>query len=212
MKVNIVTPKVLLAGIALVLLASCASVPMASLDADEKAKQFRSSSPKANLYIYRNEFFGHGIPMMVSVNGKVLGQTAANTYFYLQLNPGSYSLQSHTENVSEQKLQIESGRNYFIWQEVKMGMVSARSQLQEVDEKMGRNGVLESKLISQNFNAVEPLGALIDTTIQGTPKAIATKSIGDKLKDLQALLKEGLITQDEFQQVKREILKGNYLQ
>jgi hypothetical protein len=209
MKINIVTPKILLAGMALVFLASCASVPMASLDADEKAKQFRPSSPKANLYVYRNEFFGNGIPMTVSINDKVLGQTAANTYFFLQLNPGPYSLQSHTENVSELKLSIESGRDYFVWQEVKMGVVSARSQLQEVDEKTGRNGVLESKLISQNFNAVEPLGAPIDTTTQGMPKVITAKSIGDKLKDLQALLKEGLITQDEFQQVKREILKGN---
>ncbi|MHB1198622.1 MAG: hypothetical protein ACYCZ6_03515 [Polaromonas sp.] len=67
-------------AILVLLLSGCASVPMASLDLDTKAKDFSPVPNKASLYIYRNESFGAAIPMTVSVNGKVLGQTAAQTY------------------------------------------------------------------------------------------------------------------------------------
>jgi hypothetical protein len=38
-------------------------------------------------------------------------------------------------------------KNYFVWQEVKMGMFAPRSLLQLVDEGKGRAGVSECKLI-----------------------------------------------------------------
>jgi hypothetical protein len=41
-----------------------------------------------------------------------------------------------------------AGKNYFVWQEVKMGMWAARSALQEVDEKTGRDAIKECKLIA----------------------------------------------------------------
>ena len=63
----------------LALLSGCASVPMASLEQDTQAKDFSPIPNKAALYIYRNEMFGAAIPMSVSVNGRVLGQTAAPT-------------------------------------------------------------------------------------------------------------------------------------
>ena len=44
-------------------------------------------------------------------------------------------------------LDVEQGKQYFIWQEVKMGLLYARNLLQEVDESVGRAGVLECKMI-----------------------------------------------------------------
>ena len=44
-------------------------------------------------------------------------------------------------------LNTVAGRNYFLWQEVKMGMISGRSNLQEVDEATGKAGVAECKLV-----------------------------------------------------------------
>lgn len=133
--------------ILILLLSGCASVPMASLDQDTKAKDFSPVPNKASLYIYRNESFGAAMPMTVSVNGKVLGQTAAQTYFRLNLTPGKYNVESHAENVSTLPLTTEAGKNYFVWQEVKMGMWMARSLLKQTDETTGRAGVMESKLI-----------------------------------------------------------------
>lgn len=41
--------------------AGCASVPMASMDEDTKAKSFVVRPDKSNIYVYRNESFGGAI-------------------------------------------------------------------------------------------------------------------------------------------------------
>lgn len=190
------------------LVVGCASVPMAPADQDAKAKQFTPVSNKANVYIYRNENFGRAIPMTVSVNGKVLGQTAAQTYFWLQLNPGQYNLESHTENVSMLNLSAEPGKDYFVWQEVKMGLWAARSLLQQVDDKTGREGVLESKLINQSFTTVDPLPASSGVSNITDAQISLTGNSQQKLRELQGLSKEGLISEEDYQRKKSQILKS----
>lgn len=191
----------------ILLLTGCASVPMAPMDIDAKAKEFLPAPNKASLYVYRNENFGAAIPMTVSVNGKTLGQTAAQTYFRLSIMPGKYTVESYTENVSSLPLSVEAGKNYFVWQEVKMGMWSARSLLQQVDESTGRAGVMDSKLIASAVSDkdVVPLDTPIATPapFQSPPSASATQ----KLRELQNLRKEGAITEDEFQKKKQQLLE-----
>ena len=131
----------------LALLSGCASVPMASSEADAQAKTFAVKPGKANIYVYRHETMGAAIPMTVSLNGKVAGQTASKTYFLFEVDPGNYQVTSHTENVDTLSLAAASGRNYYVWQEVKMGLGSARSQLRQVDEATARKDLAECKLI-----------------------------------------------------------------
>ena len=193
----------LISAILILVLSGCASVPMASMDQDTKAKDFSPVPNKASLYIYRNESFGAAIPMTVSVNGKALGQTAAQTYFRLNLNPGKYTVESHAENVSSIPLTTEAGKSYFVWQEVKMGLWMARSQLQQTDETTGRAGVIESKLIATSIseNDLAPLDAL--ATSQTPP----SESVSQKLRELQKLRNDGVITEDDFQKKKEQLLQ-----
>lgn len=186
-------------GLALWLM-GCASVPMGAMEDDASAKTFAPPSDKAALYIYRNETFGAAVPMNVSVNGRNIGQTASKTYFQFHLTPGRYSVESSAENVSELKLLMEPGRNYFVWQEVKMGIWMARSQLHHVDEPKGRAGVLESKLASSRLTSaellpLEPLGA--------SPRNTA---LDEKLRQLQKMYEDKLITEQEYQVKRKELL------
>jgi hypothetical protein len=135
-----------LAVVLLAALAGCASVPMASADADHTAKQFVANPSKANLYIYRNESMGAAIKMDVFVDEKAYGQTAAKTYLHIALNPGKHKIRGTGETSSDLELDAKAGQNYFVWQEVKMGALSARNKLQLVDEKTGKKGVSECKL------------------------------------------------------------------
>ena len=191
----------------LTLLSGCASVPMASLEQDTQAKDFSPIPNKAALYIYRNEMFGAAIPMSVSVNGRVLGQTAARTYFRLNLPPGRYSVESHAENVSALQLNTEPGKNYFVWQEVKMGMWMARSQLQQTDETVGRAGVMESKLIAAGIaeSEFQPLDARPAGAAASPP---GNDPAAQKLRELQNLRKDGVITEEEYQQKRRQLLEN----
>jgi hypothetical protein len=136
----------LLVGAAVVVFAGCAAVPMASLDQDAEAKKFDVPADKARIYVYRNESIGGAVPMTVSLDGRVMGRTAMQTYFMWDVPPGKHTVTSHAEDVSNLTLETAPGKAYYVWQEVKMGMWFARSLLQQVDEKTGRAGVLECKL------------------------------------------------------------------
>lgn len=127
------------------LLTGCASVPMAGLDQDVAAKTYQVKQGRSNIYVYRNENLGGAIKLTLLLDGKLVGDTAAKTYYLLEVDPGRHSLLSKAENDSVLDLNTEAGRNYFVWQEVKMGMWQPRSLLQQVDEATGRAGVEECK-------------------------------------------------------------------
>jgi len=134
------------------LVTGCASVPLTSMEEDTKAKSFAApATGKANIYVYRNESYGGAIMLTIALDGKLAGQTSMRTYFLWEVDPGSHEISSLSENTSTLKLNTEAGKTYFIWQEVKMGMWSARSQLQQVDEAAGRKGVSECKRAQSNF-------------------------------------------------------------
>jgi len=133
--------------IAVVLASGCASVPMASPEQDTAAKSFATKPGKANIYVYRNETMGAAIRMPVALNGKLVGDTASKTYMVLEVAPGKHTMTAKTENDSIVTVDAAAGRNYFLWQEVKMGFAAARSNLQQVDETTGKAGVQECKLI-----------------------------------------------------------------
>lgn len=141
----------LFALLPLAVLAGCATVPMAPLEADTQAKSFVVPPGKSSIYVYRNESFGGGIPMTVLLDGKIAGQTGPQTYFLFEVAPGPHEVSSIAENTSTIKVTTQAGRAYFLWQEVKMGMWMARTQLQEVAPANGRKGVGECKRAQAQF-------------------------------------------------------------
>lgn len=181
-------------------LAGCASVPMASKDRDAQAKSFSTLPGKASLYIFRDETMGAAVPLTLSVNSKTLGQTAAMTYFKLDVPPGRYAITSLAEDVSTLNVDLSAGNTCFVWQEIKMGMFSARSKLQQVDEQRGRAGVMSSKLIAASVADDAFLSAANDAA---DPHATA-----QKLRDLQGLRDEGVISVEDYESKKKQLLNS----
>jgi hypothetical protein len=135
-------------ALACVVLASgCASVQMASSEADTAAKNYAVKPGMGNIYVYRNEIFGAALTLPVELDGKAVGATASKTYLLLPVAPGKHTLGSKGESGSTLVVDVAAGRNYFVWQEVKMGMISGGSALHLVDEAKGKAGVAECKLI-----------------------------------------------------------------
>lgn len=127
-------------------LAGCASVPLAPVEQDAAAKQFLTAPGKARIYLYRDEGFGAAITMPVIFDGRAVGQTAARTYFFWEVDPGRHTLASLTQNTSTVEVDARADGVYYVWQEVKMGAFTVRSDLQLVDEATGRKGVQSCKL------------------------------------------------------------------
>ena len=143
--------KKMIFGLAIVfvsLMSGCASVPMASPEADARAKEFKAHPTKASVYIYRNETMGGAIKMPITMDGKVIGSSAPNTYFHMLVSPGKHTVNSLTENTATLSFDAKAKKKYFIWQEVKMGMWAAASALHMQSESEGKRGVLECNLAS----------------------------------------------------------------
>ena len=127
-------------------LAGCASVPMADTQRDATAKTFAVTAGKANIYVYRNETMGAAVKLGLHLDVMPVGETSAKTYYLLQVLPGKHTLVSTAENESAIDVVTEAGKNYFVWREVKMGFLMARSKLQQVDDATGKAGVSECSL------------------------------------------------------------------
>jgi hypothetical protein len=134
----------------------------ASSEMDNQAKLFIPLENKATVYIYRNEFIGFAVPIGVSVNSKELGGTKAKSYFYLELTPGTYLIESRSEEVESLSITVAPQENYFIWQEIKQGSWKARGVLSLVDEENGKQGVIESKRLSAKTSGTDILPLELD--------------------------------------------------
>jgi hypothetical protein len=131
---------------ALATLWGCATVDKAPASADSSAKQFTAVPGASVVYLYRNESLGAALSMPVTVNGKLVGNTGARSYFRMELPAGTHNLTSQGDG-SKLALTTEPGKVYYVWQEVKMGVLSGGSKLQVVPDDVGKKGVMESALI-----------------------------------------------------------------
>jgi hypothetical protein len=138
--------KLMLVALVAVNLVGCASVQMGDAKQDALLKTFSAPADKAGLYIYRNEAMGAAVKMDVTLDGKNIGQTAAKTFLYKEITPGKHVVASAAENSDMIEVDAQPGKLYYVWQEVKMGIMSARTKLHLVNEAAGKAGVQETKL------------------------------------------------------------------
>ncbi|MGA0611256.1 DUF2846 domain-containing protein [Caldimonas sp. KR1-144] len=131
-------------------LTGCASVPMGDAKQDAALKTFSVPADKAGIYIYRNETMGAAVKMDVAIDGAPIGQTAANTFLYKEVAPGKHVVTSKAENTDQLEVDAKPGTLTYIWQEVKMGVLYARTKLHLVSEADGKKGVTETKLAVSN--------------------------------------------------------------
>jgi hypothetical protein len=130
----------------LLLVTGCASVPMAAKEADAAAKSFRVPADKSRVYIYRNETMGAAVKIPVTLDGKLVGSTAKNTYFALDVSPGTHEVGCVAETGGKVIVDVKPGEAAYVWQEMKMGMWAASCAMHVVDEKQGQKAVTECTL------------------------------------------------------------------
>jgi len=132
-----------------VLFAGCASVPTES---KEKAQQLQAFSPPAQghagIYVYRDSSFGASLKKDLWIDGKCLGRSAKDVFFY-QPVVGNQEHDIATESEfspNHLKVFTETGKNYFIRQYIKMGVISGGANLEVIDEAKGKKAVAKLDL------------------------------------------------------------------
>jgi hypothetical protein len=127
-------------------ISGCASVPMGDPKQDAALKTFKVAPDKAGIYIYRNESMGAAVKMDVAVDGQPIGQTAANTYLFKEVAPGKHTVSSSAENTDTLEIDVNQGALAYLWQEVKMGVLYARTKLHLMPAEEGKKGVQATNL------------------------------------------------------------------
>lgn len=131
------------------IMTGCASVNMAPKEQSAKAKEFKEpGAGKAGLYIYRNSFVGKALKKDIWIDGKCVGESAPDVFFYTEVEGGkTYKLDTESEfSPNTLELMVQAGRNYFIRQFIKMGLFVGGAGLEQVSEEQGRKDVAQLEL------------------------------------------------------------------
>jgi hypothetical protein len=128
-------------------LAGCATVPMAPLDQDLEAKSFTPVQGRANLYIARDKAsFGSAITFRIIVDGKPIGSIGPGTYHLISIEPGQHNiLASSNENSDQITFEAAAGNNHYFRFLVLMGLFTARTGLEPMDEVSAQLLVMNGK-------------------------------------------------------------------
>ena len=139
---------VLMVGAMMLVVAGCASVPLADTAEDARLKSFPAPPDgTAALYIFRDSHFGAALKKTVIIDSTPIGESAPMTYFYTTVEPGSHRISTESEfGENDLVIEVEEGENYFIDQYIKIGVMVGGANVKLVDEEKGRKGVLACKL------------------------------------------------------------------
>lgn len=136
-------------ALAAALISGCASVPMESKEASAKAKQFNPpTAGNSGLYIYRDSFVGKALKKDIWVNGKCLGESAPDVFFYDEVKGNQEHKLSTESEFSPNDLVIQTlaGQNYFIRQYIKLGVFVGGANLELVNEDEGKKAISSLEL------------------------------------------------------------------
>jgi hypothetical protein len=129
---------------AALLISGCASVEMASKAESAKAKEFNPPGEgNAGVYLYRDSFVGQALKKDLWIDGKCIGESAANVFFYTEVEGGKNHRVDTESEFSPNSLELlfETGKNYFIRQFIKMGLFVGGAGLEQVPEEQGKKDV-----------------------------------------------------------------------
>lgn len=138
--------------IATALISGCASVPMESREASLNAKQFNPPAEGySGLYVYRDSFVGQALKKDVWIDGKCIGESAPDVFFYEEVKGGQQHTISTESEFSPNDLTVDTlpGTNYFINQYIKMGVFVGGAGLELVDAEKAKKAIMKLELAKQ---------------------------------------------------------------
>lgn len=134
---------------AVAMLSGCASVSMESKEKSNAAKNFGPpSAGNAGVYIFRSGGLGTALKKDLWIDGKCIGESAPNVFFYEEVKGDSdHTLSTESEfSPNDLILKAVTGVNYFVRQYIKMGLFVGGADLELVPEEDGKKEVSKLEL------------------------------------------------------------------
>lgn len=134
-----------------ILLAGCATVPMASPGSDAEGKRFDAPAPgQSVLYLYRNSLLGSEVAFNLADNQQPIGTLADKTWIRVEVAPGRHvitctapSYAPLTQTAAQAAtVDLAPGETRFLEVDVWPGLpLNPRCRATEVSADLGRAGV-----------------------------------------------------------------------
>ena len=134
---------------AALMISGCASVEMATKTDSAKAKEFKPPAQgNAGVYIYRDSFVGKALKKDVWIDGKCIGESAPDVFFYAEVEGGkTHKIDTESEfSPNTFELMFEAGKNYFIRQFIKIGVFIGGAGLEQITEERGKVAVTKLEM------------------------------------------------------------------
>jgi len=138
-----------LSACATLALTGCASVQMATKEESAKAKEFNPPSQgKSGVYLYRNSLVGQALKKDLWIDGKCIGESAPDVFFYTEVDGGaSHKIDTESEfSPNTLELVFEAGKNYFIRQYIKLGVFVGGAGVEQVPESQGKADIAKLEM------------------------------------------------------------------
>lgn len=141
--------KLITIGVVFVILGGCATVATETGEQVQAVKRFPVPDPgKSGIYVYRDSVLGSALKKDIWIDGECVGETAPKVFFYRQVAGGLDHKVSTESEFSPNDLVIHTdpGRNYFVRQYIKLGLLVGGAGLELVDEKTGKAAIQELEM------------------------------------------------------------------
>lgn len=139
-----------------ILFSGCSTVPLEPKEISLEAKFF-SAPPEGSsgLYIYRDSIFGAALKRDIFVDNKCVGASAPNVFFYQTVKGDEEHEITTQSEFSPNKLSLrtQSGKNYFIRQYIKMGVLVGGADLELIEEAKGKEAITELEMAKKGMCA-----------------------------------------------------------
>lgn len=198
------------------ILQGCANLPSTEVMRAETANFQLPKQPspgKSIVYVVRPSNIGALVRFNIHVDSKddaaEVGYTRGGQYIYFSLPAGSHKIYSNAENWAEMTLNTKTGEIIYLQQEPAFGIIMARNNIFRIEETQGKYYVKTLSL--GELIMPEGLPGSLPNTSQSAvsePSPASVKNSIDKLEQLDSLKKKGLITQQDYDAKKAEILKS----
>ncbi|WPB59109.1 DUF2846 domain-containing protein [Xylophilus sp. GOD-11R] len=110
---------------------------MATKEETDKVQRFGAPSQgNSGLYVYRNSFVGKALKKDIWVDGKCLGESAPDVFFYAEVEGDrKHKIETGSEfSANALEVFVEAGKNYFIRQYIRKGAFVGGANLEKIDE------------------------------------------------------------------------------
>ena len=122
------------------LLISCASGPKYA----EMAQGFdRLDAAQGRIYLYRPSSMGAAVRPKVKINGEVVGEAISHGFFFIDRDPGEYTIMTSTEVDRSLSLSLDAGQTRYVRLSISIGFFVGHVYPELVDISVGEEEIKE---------------------------------------------------------------------